>query len=140
MKQLGIWLSILCLMLVSCLGLFGWTQSSLAEGIEIQPKRILAAKIQSPDVGDIKLCAESDVKIDLNNANANAFTDCPGFYPNLARLIIENGPYRQVEDVLNIPELSDRQKNLLEANLNSFEVTESKVPLEQRMPPRPSMR
>jgi photosystem II PsbU protein len=86
------------------------------------------------------LCAESNVKIDLNNANANAFTDCPGFYPNLARLIIEHSPYQKVEDVLNIPELSDRQKDLLQANLNSFKVAESTVLLEQRMPPRPSMR
>ena len=98
--------------------------------------RILAAKPKT----SLKLCAESNVKIDLNNANVNAFTDCPGFYPNLARLIVENSPYQQVKDVLNIPELSKRQKDLLKANLNSFEVAESTVPLEQRMPPRPSMR
>lgn len=88
----------------------------------------------------LPLCAESNVKIDLNNANVNAFTDCPGFYPNLARLIVENSPYQQVKDVLNIPDLSDHQKDLLEVNLDSFEVAESIVPLEQRMPPRPSMR
>ena len=136
MKRLGIWLSIFCLMLVTCLGLFGWTQSSLAEGIEIQPRMILAAKTETP----MKLCAESSAKIDLNNANVNAFTDCPGFYPTLARLIVENSPYQKVKDVLNLPNLSDRQKNLLKANLKSFEVAEATIPLEQRMPPRPSMR
>ena len=136
MKRLGIWLSILCLMLVTCLGLFSWTQSSLAAGIDIQSIKILAAKTETP----MKLCAESNMKIDLNNANVNAFTDCPGFYPNLARLIVENSPYKRVEDVLNLPDLSERQKDLLKANLNSFEVAESTVPLEQRMPPRPSMR
>ena len=136
MKRLGIWLSIFCLMLVSCLGLTSWTPSSLAEVGDIQSIRILAANREMP----LKLCAESNVKIDLNNANVNAFTDCPGFYPNLARLIVENSPYQQVEDVLNIPELSEGQKDLLQANLKSFEVAESTVPLEQRMPPRPSMR
>ena len=136
MKRLKIWLSIFCLILVGCWGLPNQTQSSLAGGFDIQPVRILAAKTETP----IPLCAESNVKIDLNNANANAFTDCPGFYPNLARLIIENSPYQQVEDVLNIPDLSDRQQDLLRANLNSFQVTESTVPLSQRMPPRPSMR
>ncbi len=136
MKQLGIWLSIFCLMLVSCLGLPSWTPSSLAEGVGIQSVRILAAKMET----SLKLCAESNVKIDLNNSNVNAFTDCPGFYPNLARLIVENSPYQQVKDVLNIPELSQRQKDLLQANFNSFKVAESTVPLEQRMPPRPSMR
>ena len=136
MKRLGIWLSIFCLVLVSCLGLVGWAQSSLADGVGIPSIKILAAKTETT----LKLCAESNVKIDLNNANVNAFTDCPGFYPNLARLIINNSPYQQVEDVLNIPELSNYQKNLLQANLKSFEVSESTVPLEQRMPPRPSMR
>ncbi len=136
MKRLGIWLSIFCLMLVSCLGLFSWTQSSLAAGIDIQSIKILAAKTETP----MKLCAESNMKIDLNNANVNAFTDCSGFYPTLARLIVKNSPYQKVEEVLNIPELTSRQKDLLKANLNSFEVTESIVPLEQRMPPRPSMR
>ena len=94
MKRLGIWLSIFCLILVSCLGLLGWTQSSLAEGFGIQSVRILAAKTETP----LKLCTESNVKIDLNNANVNAFTNCPGFYPNLACLIIENSPDQQVKD------------------------------------------
>jgi photosystem II PsbU protein len=140
MKRLGKWFVIFYIILVSCLGLFSWTQSSLAKGIDIQPTKLLAAKTQSSTVEDIKLCAESNVKIDLNNANVNAFTDCPGFYPTLARLIVKNSPYEQVEDVLKIPDLSDRQITRLKANLDSFEVAKSIVPLEQRMPPRPSMR
>ena len=136
MKRLGIWLSVFCLMIVSCLGLLSWTQSALAEEFGIPLSKIIAAKTETP----MKLCTESNVKIDLNNANVNAFTDCPGFYPTLARLIVKNSPYQKVEEVLNIPQLTARQKNLLQANLNSFEVTESIVPPEQRMPPRPSMR
>jgi photosystem II PsbU protein len=136
MKRLGIGLCVFLIMLFASWGVSTWTQSSLATTVNFQPINTLtvAAKTTMP------LCAESNVKIDLNNANANAFTDCPGFYPNLARLIIEHSPYQKVEDVLNIPELSDRQKDLLQANLNSFKVAESTVLLEQRMPPRPSMR
>ena len=69
-----------------------------------------------------------------------AFTDCPGFYPTLAQLILKHGPYQKIEDVLNIPELTPRQKKLLTANLDSFTVTEPVVPRERRMPPRPPLR
>ncbi|PNW35227.1 UNVERIFIED_CONTAM: photosystem II protein [Euhalothece sp. KZN 001] len=63
-------------------------------------------------------------KIDLNNTNIQAFRDLRGFYPTLARLIIENSPYEKVEDVLEIPDLSERQKERLEENLDEFVVTE----------------
>ncbi len=99
---------------------------------------MLAVRTELPT--EIKLCAESDQKIDLNNANLVAFTDCPGFYPTLAQLILENGPYQKREDVLNIAELTPRQKELLTANLDSFSVTPPIVPLERRMPPRPPLR
>jgi photosystem II PsbU protein len=45
-------------------------------------------------------------------------------YPTLAGKIIQNAPYEKVEDVLEIPGLSDRQKELLQANLDKFTVTE----------------
>jgi photosystem II PsbU protein len=45
-------------------------------------------------------------------------------YPNLARKIIRNAPYKNVEDVLEIEGLSDRQKELLQANLDKFAVTD----------------
>jgi photosystem II PsbU protein len=80
------------------------------------------------------------VKIDLNNANMAAFTDCPGFYPTLAKSIVTNGPYAKVEDVLKIERLSDLQQDLLKANLEHFTVGEAIVPLEMRMPPKPVIR
>ena len=63
-------------------------------------------------------------KIDLNNTNIQAFRDLRGFYPTLARKIIENSPYEKVEDVLQIPDLSERQKERLEENLEQFVVTD----------------
>jgi photosystem II PsbU protein len=86
--------------------------------------------------GEIPLCMASEQKIDLNNANLMAFTDCPGFYPTLATLIANNGPYDAVEDVLKISDLTADQKKLFKANLNSFTVSPPVTPLEQRMPPK----
>jgi photosystem II PsbU protein len=88
------------------------------------------------DMLDIDLCDVPIESIDLNNANLSAFTDCPGFYPNLASEILTHGPYETVDDVLAIPDLTDDQKNLLKANLKSFTVTEPAIPLVKRMPPR----
>ena len=138
MKRLGHWLSRLSLIFISCWLLFGWNQPAVAANSNLKSMTMLAVRRELPT--EIKLCAESQQKIDLNNANLVAFTDCPGFYPTLAQLILNNGPYQQIEDVLNIPELTSRQKALLTANLDSFTITEPVVPLARRMPPRPPLR
>ena len=62
-------------------------------------------------------------KVDLNNSNVMAFRRYPGLYPTLARKIIQNAPFDTVEDVLNIPGLSDREIDMLKANLDNFVVT-----------------
>ena len=67
---------------------------------------------------------EIDNKIDLNNASIREFRDLRGFFPNLAAAIIRNAPYDTVEDVLDIPDISDRQRKRLEDNLDSFVVTD----------------
>ncbi len=87
-----------------------------------------------------QLCTNTGQKIDLNNANLVDFMDCPGFYPTLARSIVEYGPYARTEDVLKIANLSDQQKQMLKNNLSSFTVSDPVIPIEIRMPPRPSMR
>ncbi|NEQ48079.1 MAG: photosystem II complex extrinsic protein PsbU [Leptolyngbya sp. SIOISBB] len=68
-------------------------------------------------------------KLDLNNANVLAFRRYPGLYPTLARKIIRNAPFDTVEDVLNIPGLSDREIDLLKANLDNFVVMPSEPAL-----------
>ncbi len=139
MKQLSRTFCLNACVLISCLGFFGWTQPVVAGGLSFQPATTLTVATELPNVGDVRLCTDSDQKIDLNNANMVAFTDCPGFYPTLAQLIVQNGPYQQVSDVLESPGLSARQKKMLKANLGSFTVTDPVVPLGQRMPPRPAM-
>ena len=138
MKRFGQWWTRLSLIFLSC-WLFGaWTQPVMAAQTNLESMTMLAVRTELTT--ELKFCPESDQKIDLNNANLVAFTDCPGFYPTLAQLILQNGPYPKIEDVLNIPDLTPRQKQLLIANLDSFTVTEPVVPLERRMPPRPPLR
>lgn len=145
MKGLIYWFSVVSIIVVSSFILWDWNQLAIAENIYVQPSRITAIATQLSDHGavdrkDEVTCVEFGQKIDLNNANIIAFKDCRGFYPNLAKLIVTNGPYQTVEDVLNIPGLSDRQKELLTTYFDRFTVTESVVPLVMRMPPRPAIR
>lgn len=72
---------------------------------------------------DAKLAGEYGQKIDLNNANVRLFRQYRGFYPTLAKKIVDNAPYKKVEDVLDIAGLSDRQKSLLQAHFDNFTVT-----------------
>lgn len=131
MKRL-IW-AIACLVVIA-LGQLLWVPTELAEALP----QLSVAVISDADTQ--AACPEFEEKIDLNNANVVAFIDCRGFYPTLARLIVQNGPYATVDDVLKIQGLSAEQKNLLKAQLKNFTVSEPVVPLEMRMPPRPMMR
>jgi photosystem II PsbU protein len=128
MLRVGRILIILASMFIGCWVLFGWTMPAVA------------IDTQLPNVVEQRLCSDDGQKIDLNNANMVAFTDCPGFYPTLAQLIVTNGPYQKVEDVLELPGLNERQKEMLKANLDNFTVTDPVVSLERRMPPRPALR
>ncbi len=88
---------------------------------------VLAATPSTEEVirnsADSKLRTEFGKKIDLNNTNVRAFRKYPGLYPTLARKVVDNAPYESVEDVLNIPGLSEKQKETLNANLDNFTLT-----------------
>jgi photosystem II PsbU protein len=140
MKKLGFWMSLLASAVVSCLGFFGWIQPTIAAPVHFRSTTPLLVAAKLTDVSNQKICPESQQPIDLNNANMLAFTDCPGFYPTLAKLIVTNGPYQKVEDVLNLPGLSEQQKELLKGNLDKFTLAKPVTSLEMRMPPRPAMR
>ena len=75
------------------------------------------------NTADSKLGTEFGKKIDLNNTNVRSFRKYPGLYPTLARKVVDNAPYKTVEDVLNIPGLSEKQKEMLNANLDKFTLT-----------------
>ncbi len=119
MQRFGRWLSLGCLLLVMSLGVFGWVTPAVA------------AESGEPlvNVVDEKLGSAYGEKIDLNNTNIAAFIEYRGLYPTLARKIIQNAPYGSVEDVLNIPGLSERQKEILKANFDNFTVTDVETAL-----------
>ncbi|HBL14919.1 MAG TPA: photosystem II protein [Cyanobacteria bacterium UBA11162] len=116
-------------LLIGCLGWLGLPQRAIAapiSGFEVtgQSSPVLIAEATYRNAADDKLGTEFGKKIDLNNAHVRFFRKYPGFYPSLASKIIQNAPYENVEDVLDIPGLSDRQKELLQANLDNFTVTD----------------
>jgi photosystem II PsbU protein len=95
-----------------------------AQALNLTSIALPALPVAVLNAADAKLTTEFGAKIDLNNSDIRDFRDLRGFYPNLAGKIIKNAPYEEVEDVLNIPGLSDTQKERLQANLEKFTVTE----------------
>jgi photosystem II PsbU protein len=91
--------------------------------VTLQSLPVLVADLPLRNSADDKLSSEFGNKIDLNNTNVRAFRKYPGMYPTLARKVVDHAPYKSVEDVLEIPGLSARQKELLQANLDKFAVT-----------------
>jgi photosystem II PsbU protein len=77
------------------------------------------------NTADTKLGTDFGKKIDLNNTNVRAFRKYPGLYPTLARKIVDNAPYKSVNDILALPELSENQKAILEKNMDNFTITAS---------------
>ncbi len=112
-------------LLLGCWGWLGTTQTAQAVSFsKIALRQVPVLAIARQNKADAKLGTEFGKKIDLNNTNIAAFQQYPGLYPTLAKKIITNAPYKSVEDVLNLPGLSDRQKQTLQANLGNFAVTE----------------
>jgi photosystem II PsbU protein len=115
-------------LLLGCLGWLGTAQTAQAadfNSIAFRSVPVLAVEGQTlRNPADYKLADVYGKKIDLNNTNVRAFQKYPGLYPTLARKIITNAPYQNVEDVLGITGLSERQTQVLQANLDHFTVSE----------------
>jgi photosystem II PsbU protein len=112
-------------LLLGCWGWLGTTQIAQAASFHIFAlPQVPVLAIERQNRADIKLGTEFGKKIDLNNTNVRAFQQYPGLYPTLAKKIITNAPYKRVEDVLDIPGLSERQKETLQTNFDKFTVTE----------------
>lgn len=107
--------------LVGWFGGFGMAQPALAAG----GSSAFALLAERPLVNavDAKLGTEYGAKLDLNNANVQNFRKYPGLYPTLAGKIVQNAPFDTVEDVLDMPGLSEKQIEILRANLDKFTVT-----------------
>jgi photosystem II PsbU protein len=114
-------------LIVGCMGWLGVPPRAVAadwSSVTLPSVTVLGVEAVPSNRADDKLAKDFGRKIDLNNTNVRAFQQYPGMYPNLAKKIIKNAPYESVEDVLDIEGLSDRQKELLQANLDKFTVTE----------------
>jgi photosystem II PsbU protein len=130
MKRLVRLIATLSLM-VGCLGWLGSAQNAMAASLgdvssALRPSVLFAAEASGTlrNAVEDKMATEFGKKIDLNNTNLRAFRQFPGMYPTLASLIFKNAPYENVEDVLKIPGLSEKQKEVLQANLENFTVSE----------------
>eukprot|EP00440_Ansanella_granifera_P007396 gb/GFBE01008009.1/.p1 GENE.gb/GFBE01008009.1/~~gb/GFBE01008009.1/.p1 ORF type:complete len:104 (+),score=45.11 gb/GFBE01008009.1/:1-312(+) len=59
-------------------------------------------------------------KVDINNANVQAYRQFPGMFPTVAGIIGTHGPYKSVSDIYNIPGVDEKIKAIMkkyEANL-----------------------
>eukprot|EP00929_Paragymnodinium_shiwhaense_P106508 TRINITY_DN7196_c0_g1_i1.p1 TRINITY_DN7196_c0_g1~~TRINITY_DN7196_c0_g1_i1.p1 ORF type:complete len:191 (+),score=60.36 TRINITY_DN7196_c0_g1_i1:197-769(+) len=61
------------------------------------------------DYEGIEFLGGSD-RVDINNAPVQAYRQYPGFYPTAAGKIASNGPYKSVEDIYNIPGITEATK------------------------------
>ena len=111
-------------LLLSSLSWLSFAQPAAADlmnAMRFRPIPVLADALRN--TVDTKLSTAYGSKIDLNNSNVNAFLHYPGLYPTIARKVFENAPFKSVEEVLDMPGLSDRELEILKANLDNFAVT-----------------
>jgi photosystem II PsbU protein len=120
-----------CSLLVGCWGWSGWQQNAVAvtlnSAIATHATILANAAPTGEDLrnaADAKLGTEFGKKIDLNNTNVRAFRQYPGLYPTLAGKIVANAPYKDINDVLDLPGLTEAQKDLLQSNLDHFTITD----------------
>lgn len=122
MKTLGRILATVAL-LISSWGLFPQQFAQSANFSFVSSvNSILAVEDTRINRADDKL-GQAGLKIDLNHASVRSFSEYRGMYPNLAALIVRNAPFENVNDVLDIPGLNDKQKEFLKEHLDSFTVT-----------------
>merc|ERR1712178_433077 len=73
------------------------------------------------DYDNIQYLGGSD-KVDINNANVQAYRQFPGMYPTAAGAIASHGPYKQVSDIYNIPGLDEKVKVIMKKYEGNFVV------------------
>ena len=110
---------------VGCWGWMGSPQSAIAANLNslaLNASPVLAEEFRN--LVDDKLGTDFGKKIDLNNTNVRAFLQYPGMYPTLARMVLKYAPFEKVEDVLEMPGLTDSQKEILRTNFDKFTVSD----------------
>ncbi|MGF1538612.1 MAG: photosystem II complex extrinsic protein PsbU [Elainellaceae cyanobacterium] len=94
--------------------------SSASQITALTPSPVLA--VERRNLVDEK-ARKVGYKIDLNNSNIRAFIPLRGMYPTLAGMIVRYSPFESVDEVFDMPGLSDRQKEILENHRDEFVVT-----------------
>lgn len=125
MKRLGQVLALVGLLV----GLLGWSAPQPVWAADLSlvqlPSRQapVLAEVNRTNKADAKLGTEFGKKLDLNNSSIREFRQYPGMFPTLAKIIIDAAPYDSVQEVLEIPGLTDAQKEIIERYLDQFTVT-----------------
>ncbi|MEL6130507.1 MAG: photosystem II complex extrinsic protein PsbU [Cyanobacteria bacterium J06636_28] len=84
---------------------------------------LLAEATMPRNAIDDKLTTEYGYKLDVNNTNVAAFRKYRGLFPTIAGKIIRNAPYDNLEDILEIPGLSDVEKSRISENMDIFTIS-----------------
>ena len=105
-----------------CLVVSGWLVGALP--VWAQPIWAQGAGEENVMAAVQIAAVELDPKIDVNNTILRNYRRIPGFYPTLARKLVQNAPYDSLEDMLNIPDLTEQQKKLIQENASNFEFSE----------------
>jgi len=96
--------------------LVGWfrkQQQQVASGVAASVLVLAPAAANAiVDYDAIKYLGGSD-KVDINNANVQAYRQFPGMYPTAAGAIATHGPYSKVADIYEIPGLEERVKDIM---------------------------
>ena len=84
----------------------------------------LLAEVELPrNAVDDKLATEYGYKLDINNTNIAAFRKYRGLFPTIAGKIVRNAPYDNLDDILEIPGLSDIEKSRIQENMDVFTIS-----------------
>jgi photosystem II PsbU protein len=120
--------------LVSSL-LFGNVQPAAAAGTQVGGQQVvnqlLSQSVLLANAGgkelrnsiDDKLATDYGNKIDVNNTNIASFRKFRGLYPTIAGKVVSNAPYNSIEDVLDIPGLSQVERDRLKQNIGIFSIS-----------------
>ena len=85
---------------------------------------LLLAQTELPrNAIDDKLRTEYGYKLDVNNTNVAAFRKYRGLFPTIAGKIIRNAPYDDLEDILEIPGLSEVEQSRIRENMDVFTIS-----------------
>ncbi|GAB4218676.1 MAG: hypothetical protein OHK0012_28670 [Synechococcales cyanobacterium] len=89
-----------------------------------EPSTLVVEEIPAPPPAPVAAAGAPPVileaKIDINNTILRNYRQLPGFYPNLARKLVEAAPYNSLEDLLKVPGLTAAQKDLIKQNFPNF--------------------